>query len=433
MTGPTRRIGCIADDYTGACDVASSLAGAGLRVVQVMGEPAEDDEPWGAEVDAIVVALKTRTVEPAVAVEQSLAACRWLRGRGVTQLYFKVCSTFDSTPRGNIGPVLQALLTALQASACVVAPAFPANGRTVYQGHLFVGSALLSDSPMSQHPLTPMRDANLLRVLRAQWPGPQHEPLVGLLPSTEVRRGPAAIASHLQRLVDQGARAVIADALDDPDLLALGRSLVDAPVVCGSAGLAGGLGAAWGRGGGAGQALPPPQGSCAIVAGSCSAATQAQVAHFVDQGGAAWAVDPMALAAGEDVAGQALRWAGPRLASGPVLVFATAAPDRVQAVQQRLGPARAGELVEAALAAIARGLVQAGVGRLIVAGGETSGACVQALGIRRLQVGPPIDPGVPWCHARTDLGALHIALKSGNFGGVDFFSRAFQLLADERR
>ncbi len=422
----TIKLGCIADDFTGATDLANNLVRAGMRVVQTIGVPGAPDMP-APEVDAVVVALKSRTAPVAEAVAHSVAAARWLRAQGAGQIYFKVCSTFDSTPQGNIGPVAQALLAAAQADFALVTPAFPENGRTVFKGHLFVGDVLLSDSPMRQHPLTPMTDANLVRVMQAQLRGAS----AGLIDHRVVAQGVAAVRDRITALRQQGVAFGIADAVNDADLRVLAAASQDLAVVVAGSGLAIGIPALHGLQPSAQAAqLPPAVGSQAIVSGSCSAATQAQVADFITRGGASFAVDPLHIAAGQDVAAAALAWAAPRLASGPVLVYATAAPDAVRAVQAQLGAERAGALVEATLARVAQGLVQAGVGQLLVAGGETSGACVQALGIKQLRIGPQIDPGVPWCHAGATALArpLHLALKSGNFGSVDFFTRAFALL-----
>ena len=454
-------LGCIADDFTGATDLANNLVRAGMRVVQTIGVPATPVEAAGlGEVDAVVVALKSRTAPVEEAVAQSVAACRWLRAGGAQQIYFKVCSTFDSTPAGNIGPVAQALMAHLGAEAAaaststgagarpvtkpsagpepwvtdfaIVTPAFPENGRTVFKGHLFVGDVLLSDSPMRHHPLTPMTDASLVRVMQAQL---SHGALCGLIEHRTVARGVAAVRERMAALRAEGVGFAIADAVGDADLHVLAQASSHLALVVAGSGLAIGIPALHGlvpRPEAA--ALPKATGTCAVVSGSCSAATNAQVADFIARspGGAdrAFAIDPLRLAAGENVAAQALAWAVPRLADGPVLIYATAAPEAVKAVQAQLGVERAGALVEQALARVAQGLVAAGVGQLLVAGGETSGACVQALGVDTLRIGPQIDPGVPWCHATppTRTQGLHLALKSGNFGGVDFFTRAFEVL-----
>lgn len=452
-------LGCIADDFTGATDLANNLVRAGMRVVQTIGVPATLAEAAGlGNVDAVVVALKSRTAPVEDAVAQSLAACDWLRAGGAQQIYFKVCSTFDSTPAGNIGPVAQALMAQLGAEAAaastspgsgagpgagpqagprltdfaIVTPAFPENGRTVFKGHLFVGDVLLSDSPMRHHPLTPMTDANLVRVMQAQL---SRGARCGLIEHRTVARGAPAVRERIAALRAEGVGFAVADAVSDADLHVQAQASSHLALVVAGSGLAIGIPALHGlvpRPEAA--ALPKATGACAVVSGSCSAATNAQVADFIARapGGAdrAFAVDPLRLAAGEDVAARALAWAVPRLADGPVLVYATAAPEAVKAVQAQLGVERAGALVEQALARVAQGLVAAGVGQLLVAGGETSGACVQALGVDTLRIGPQIDPGVPWCHATppTRTQGLHLALKSGNFGGTDFFTRAFEVL-----
>ena len=434
-------LGCIADDFTGATDLANNLVRAGMRTVQTIGVPEGDAAAVAlAGVDAVVVALKSRTAPVDEAVTQSRAACRWLRAGGARQIYFKVCSTFDSTPRGNIGPVAEALMDALAQDPpagtapgfAIVTPAFPENGRTVYKGHLFVGDVLLSDSPMRHHPLTPMTDANLVRVTQAQLAHSR----CGLIEHRTVARGAPAVRERIAALRAEGVAYAVADAVGDADLHVLAQASRDLALVVAGSGLAIGIPALHGLAPSAQAAqLPAAAGSRAVVSGSCSAATNAQVAAFIahPDGGPdrAFAVDPLRLAAGEDQAAQALAWARPRLGARPVLVYATAAPEAVKAAQAQLGAERAGALVEQALARVAAGLVEAGVGQLLVAGGETSGACVQALGVRTLRIGPQIDPGVPWCHATPPArpAGLHLALKSGNFGGVDFFTRAFSGLA----
>jgi uncharacterized protein YgbK (DUF1537 family) len=419
-------LGCIADDFTGGTDLANNLVRAGMRTVQTIGVP----DGGVDDCDAVVVALKSRTAPVEQAVAQSVAAARWLRAQGARQIYFKVCSTFDSTAHGNIGPVTEALIDETGADFVVVTPAFPENGRTVFKGHLFVGDLLLSDSPMRHHPLTPMTDANLVRVLQAQL-APARGRRVGLIDRSCVAQGAAAIVRRMQDLRQAGVSLAVVDALDDQDLHTLARAAAGLPLVVAGSGLAIGIPVLHGlRSDPRSARLPPAGGARAIVSGSCSAASCAQVASFIAAGGESHALDPLQLAAGRDGVAEALAWAAPRLAAEPVLVYATAAPEAVRAAQEQLGAAHAGELVEDALARIAVGLVQAGVGQLVVAGGETSGACVQALCIRQLRIGPQIDPGVPWCHAATAQRreGLHLALKSGNFGGVDFFHRAFQLL-----
>ena len=421
------RLGCIADDFTGATDLANNLVRAGMRVVQTIGVPKRAPDP---DLDAVVVALKTRTIPSEEAVTQSLAALGWLHAHGATQIYFKYCSTFDSTPQGNIGPVTEALMDALfgvpGAGFTIATPAFPDNGRTVFLGHLFVGDVLLNESGMQHHPLTPMTDANLVRVMQAQC-----RRKVGLVDYRVVGKGPQAIRATLDTLRSHGVGIAIVDAISNDDLVRLGPALKDMPLVTAASGVAIALPANFGIAPtNAASRLPNAGGTRAVIAGSCSSATRRQVQRFIDAGGAAFAVDAMQIASG-DVTHRALAWCAPRLAEGPVLVYSTADPDTVKAVQQRLGADAAGGLVERTLAAVARGLVELGVRQLVVAGGETSGACVQALDVSQMKIGPQIDPGVPWCYARSDGDppiALHLALKSGNFGADDFFAKAFAML-----
>lgn len=420
-------LGCIADDFTGATDLANNLVRAGMRVVQTIGVP---DAPLAADVDAVVVALKSRTIPAAEAVAQSLAALAWLRAGGARQIYFKYCSTFDSTAAGNIGPVTEALMQALATDFTIATPAFPDNGRTVFKGHLFVGDVLLNESGMQNHPLTPMTDANLVRVLQAQC-----RRQVGLIDYRVVAQGAAAVRERIAALRAQGVGIAVVDAVSNDDLLRLGPALQDMRLVTAGSGVAIGLPANFGIAPSSqASALPPARGLQALVSGSCSLATNRQVAAFIAAGRPALALDPLQIAAGDDVAAQALAWAGPLLAQGqgPVLVYSTADSGAVKSVQGRLGVEEAGAMVERTLAAIARGLVALGVRQLLVAGGETSGACVQALGVTQMQIGPQIDPGVPWCYASglADGGeGLHLALKSGNFGTDDFFTKAFTVLA----
>jgi uncharacterized protein YgbK (DUF1537 family) len=416
-------LGAIADDFTGATDLANTLVRQGMRTVQLIGVPtgaALDD------VDAVVVALKSRTIPAADAVAQSLTALRWLRAAGTRQIFFKYCSTFDSTDRGNIGPVADALIDALSADLTVFCPAFPENGRTIYRGYLFVGGVLLSESGMRDHPLTPMQDANLQRVLGRQTPHP-----VGLVPLDVVMRGESAIRNEFARLRRDGCRHAIVDAVTDAHLATLGAALADFALVTGGSGIASGLPDNFRRAGllkmrNDADRLPAVSGGAAVISGSCSTATLAQVSAMRSHH-SVFDVDPLAIADGQPVVAYALDWASRRLDKKPLLISASASPERVRSVQERLGRERASSIVETALAEIARGLIERGVRRLIVAGGETSGAIVQALGIRGLRIGPQIDPGVPWTTS-LDEPLLALALKSGNFGSEDFFMRAFACL-----
>jgi uncharacterized protein YgbK (DUF1537 family) len=422
-------LGCIADDFTGATDLANNLVRSGMRVVQAMGVP---DQPLEADADAVVVALKSRTLPVDEAIAQSLDALRWLQAQGAQQIYFKYCSTFDSTVQGNIGPVAEALMAALGTDFTIATPAFPDNHRTVFKGHLFVGDVLLNESGMQNHPLTPMTDANLVRVLQGQCTGK-----VGLIDYKVVAQGEAAIRERIVHLRTEGVRLAVVDAVSNDDLMRLGPALKGMPLVTAGSGVAIGLPGNFGIAPSiTASALPAPTGLQAVVSGSCSLATNRQVQAFIQSGRPALDIDPLqiaaAQAAGGDMVADALAWAAPLLAAGPVLIYSSADAQSVKSVQGQLGVEAAGALVEHTLAAIARGLVGLGVRQLVVAGGETSGACVQALNISQMKIGPQIDPGVPWCHAQSDaapVGGLHLTLKSGNFGTDDFFSKAFTRLA----
>jgi uncharacterized protein YgbK (DUF1537 family) len=416
-------LGCIADDSTGATDLSGTLVKHGMRTVQMLGVP-EADPPQSA--DALVIALKTRTIPAAEAADRSLAALRWLRAAGCRRFFFKYCSTFDSTDRGNIGPVTEALMDALETDFTVACPAFPANGRAVFRGYLFVGDVLLHESGMRHHPLTPMRDSNLVRVLQRQCN--RH---VGLIGFESVRGGAEAIRRYFAESSSNGVQIAIVDAASDSDLMAIGHACRDLPLITGGSGLAMGLPAnfreqGWIAGDCDAACLPQIEGFEAVVSGSCSPATQRQVAHMRDRA-ASFQIDPLAVASGADVAGAAVDWASMRLRDGPLLIYATADPAAVRKAQEKLGIQEAGELVERTLGVISCRLVDAGVRRLIVAGGETAGAVLQRLRIRALRIGAEIDPGVPWT---VSLGErpLALALKSGNFGTDDFFLKAWSRL-----
>lgn len=415
-------LGCIADDFTGATDLANTLTRQGMSTVVLLDVPrAALNVP---ETDAVVIALKSRSNPAADAVRMSLAALDWLKRAGARQFFFKYCSTFDSTDAGNIGPVADALLEALRESFTVACPAYPTNGRTVYQGHLFVGAQLLSESSMRHHPLTPMTDPLLTRVLERQTEG-----RVGLVAFDVVDRGEAAILDGLQALRMQEYRYAVVDALDDDHLVEIGRACRDLKLLTGGSGLALGLPENFRRRGllhrSAAAIVQRVEGPAAVLAGSCSAATLRQVDAMKGLC-EAHAIDPLRAATSEEAAGEAVAWARGRLGDKPLLVYSTADPASVGAVQAKLGRAEAGAWVERTLAEIAKQLVGLGVRRLVVAGGETSGAVVSALGIEGLRIGPEIDPGVPWT---TSLSTppLALALKSGNFGSDEFFLKAFDV------
>jgi uncharacterized protein YgbK (DUF1537 family) len=418
-------LGCVADDFTGATDLASMLVRQGMQTVQLIGVPHVDEIIPGA--DAIVVALKSRTAPVQEAVRESLAALTWLRAAGCRQFFFKYCSTFDSTDDGNIGPVADAFVRALDCGFALACPAFPANARSVYQGHLFVGSALLNESGMENHPLTPMRDANLVRVL-----GRQTDGTVGLLPFATVQAGVSAIRAAVTGLRDRGYRYAIADAVRDEDLFALGEAASGHALITGGSGMAIGLPENFRRAGVLPEridpgALPPAHGAALILAGSCSRATLFQVATARDRI-PTLELDPLQTPDAASLAQRAIDWAATRLGDTPIVIAASAPPDRVAVLQARLGREEAGALIERALADIADALIGKGVRRLVVAGGETSGAVVQRLGVHALRIGGEIDPGVPWTFAEGAGPPLHLALKSGNFGARDFFTKAFDVL-----
>jgi 3-dehydrotetronate 4-kinase len=415
-------LGCVADDFTGATDLANTLVKAHMRTVQLLGVPRPGLKVPAA--DCIIVALKSRSNPANEAVTMSLAALDWLRQQGAKQFYFKYCSTFDSTNRGNIGPVADALLDAIGADFTVFNPAFPTNKRTVYKGYLFVGDELLSESGMRHHPLTPMADPSLVRVLQLQT---GHK--VGLVQYAAIVNGVEAIRDAFEKLRKQGVRHAILDSITDDHLVTLGEACADLKLVTGGSGMAMGLPANFVRKGlmksGQHSQLPNVTGPTAVLAGSCSVATQGQVA-LMKQDHEFFELDPMAIASGRDLAQEALNWSASRLSGKPVLIYSTATPEQVKAVQDRLGREHAGALVEETLGKIARGLVAGGVRRLVVAGGETSGAVVGALGVEGLAIGPEIDPGVPWTFSIGEP-PLALALKSGNFGTPDFFTKAFKL------
>jgi len=419
-------LGCVADDLTGATDLALMLTREGLRTVQVNDLPPADLDL--ADIDCVVVALKSRMLPAAEAVALSVEAARRLRALGARRLMFKYCSTFDSTDAGNIGPVGEALLDFAGGDATIFCPAFPRAGRSIYSGYLFVNGVPLNESPMKDHPLTPMRDANLCRVLQRQT-----GLTVGLVGFADVEAGAAAIGAAIARETAAGRRALVVDALTDGHLRAIGAAVADMALITGGSGIVMGLPAAYvERGLLAGLTAPPqtiaaPPGRSVVLAGSCSAATRGQVAHAIAAGMPAFRVEPMALAEGRLDASAVLGWLDTVGPDGPVLVYSSAEPDAVRAVQEKLGSEAAGHMVEALLAAVAAALPARGFTRFIVAGGETSGAVVAALDARALMIGPEIDPGVPWT-LTLSAPRVALALKSGNFGGPDFFLKAWEKL-----
>lgn len=422
MTSPLL-LGCIGDDFTGSTDLANTLVRNGMRTVQLLGVP--DDNAQVPDVDAIVIALKSRTAPVQDAIAESLAARRWLQRRGAKQLFFKYCSTFDSTDQGNIGPVADALLEGV-GNFSVACPAFPENKRTIYKGHLFVGDVLLSDSPMRHHPLTPMTDASLVRVLGRQTSGK-----VGLVELNTVKQGVSAIRAAVEKLVRDGYRYAILDATEDAHLFNLGEACQNLALITGGSGMALGLAENFRRAGllaanAKADTLPEVGGLAAVIAGSCSVATLGQIA-FMQRTHPSFKLDPLKLAAGEDQVSAALDLAKAKLTQGPILIYASASPEEVKQAQLALGKEVVSDVIETAQGKIAQGLVALGVRKIVIAGGETSGAVVSALKVKALQIGPQIDPGVPWTVSMGET-KMALALKSGNFGSEDFFLKALKCI-----
>lgn len=410
-------LGCIADDFTGAGDIANTLAKEGMRTRLFIGTDAVD----GADCDAGVVALKTRSAAPREAVAQSLAALERLQRAGCRQIVFKYCSTFDSTPAGNIGPVAEALAQALDARGVIVCPAFPVAGRTVYLGHLFVGDVLLSQSGMERHPLTPMTDPDIRR-----WLGLQTRGAVGHVDLAVVRRGAAAIEAAL---ADADRTLVVVDAVDETDPREIGRAARSHRLVTGGSAIALGLPANFREAGlladHASLFVARP-GPAILLSGSCSNATRAQV-DLYRRGAPSYEIDVARLMADAPMLDEIDAFLRAHRDAAP-LVFSSADPGVVAAIQKRHGQARAAQAVETLFGRIAGRAVAAGVTRIVVAGGETSGAVVGALDVSALDIGPEIDAGVPALGADIGGGAIAMALKSGNFGAPDFMARALDVL-----
>ncbi|ALM51980.1 3-oxo-tetronate kinase [Halomonas huangheensis] len=412
-------LGCIADDFTGGTDLASTLVKGGMRTIQCLGVPSTP-----VDADAIVVALKTRTCSQALAIEESLKALEFLRDAGCEQFFFKYCSTFDSTDAGNIGPVADALMDELDTRFTIVCPAFPGNQRTVFKGHLFVGDSLLSDSSMRDHPLTPMRDANLVRVLERQT-----DRGVYLCSHEMVDKGASRLKDLFSSLSQDADGYAVVDAITDKQLYIIGDAAADLKLITGASGVAQGLPLNFVKRG----KLETPeessrislsQGNALVLAGSCSAMTNKQVAHWL-RSKPGYRLDPLALAKSDAQIKDAIAWAIDKLSTQSALVYASADPESVTEAQRILGKEVAGEIVESALARIAEAVKAHGIDKYVIAGGETSGAVLQALGVEALRIGPEIATGVPWTVSTTGP-QLSLALKSGNFGDEDFFTTAIE-------
>lgn len=413
-------LGCIGDDFTGSSDLANTLAKEGMRVVQYTGIP---DAPAADDVEAGVIALKSRSIDPTDAVAQSLAALQWLKAQGCEQFFFKYCSTFDSTADGNIGPVAEALAEELGASKVIVCPAFPGTGRSVYQGHLFVNDVLLNESGMQNHPLTPMSDPDIRRWLR-----PQTNLSVGHVNARDVLRGSNTISEALEREHKAGNRLIVVDALQDDDLREIGTAADGLPLITGGSGIALGLPGNFrrhGKIGTSGNEWQGQTGKAAILSGSCSIATRGQIKQHLENNPA------MEITAGDIINAKlspsdAVEWVMKQ--DGVPLVYSSADPEVVKQVQTEFGKEKSAHAIESFFASTARLLADAGIERLIAAGGETSGAVVEGLAVEKLVIGPEIDPGVPALRAGDKLV---IALKSGNFGAPDFFAKAVNIMGQE--
>lgn len=418
-------LGCIADDFTGATDLAGLLARSGVKVSLRIGVP---ETPPADAATFEVIALKIRTTPADAAVAQARAALGWLISAGAERFFWKYCSTFDSTPEGNIGPVSEALMDDLGATQTIYCPAFPENGRAIFMGNLFVGREPLAESPMKDHPLTPMRDSNLMRLL-----APQVKGRVGLVDRLTVARGAGALRTALADLESHGVAHVVVDAVADADLTVIAEACSDMKLMTGGSAVAMPLPALYAARGaiaaGAPRAeTPATEPDSVVLSGSCSAMTNAQVAAYLASGAPGFRLDPVALA--KTGTGPARDWLTAQDLTRAPLIYATAEPDAVRVAQDRLGRDKAGAIVEAALAELAVAARDQGARRFVVAGGETAGAVTQALGVTRLDIGAEIAPGVPWCFARSGGAGIAITLKSGNFGAESFFTDAFDKLEE---
>ena len=411
-------LGCIGDDFTGSSDLANTLTKQGMRTTQYTGVPIGDA---ATNVEAGVIALKSRSNAVDDAVRQSLAALAWLQKQGCRQFFFKYCSTFDSTPDGNIGPVADALINALDADRVIVCPAFPGTGRSVYQGHLFVEDVLLNESGMQNHPLTPMIDADIRR-----WLGRQSSLGVGHVAAQDVFKGSQTIKIRLDEEHRLGHSLIVVDAIRDEDLMAIGAAADDLLLITGGSGIAMGLPAnfraqglladtsiSW-----AGEAGP-----CVALSGSCSRTTRKQVEIHAKEN-PAFEIVAADILSNKISADYLVDWAMQQ--SGIPLVYSSADPETVAVVQKLFGRDTAARSLEEFFAEVSRQLVAAGVKRLLIAGGETSGAVVEGLNLDLLEIGPEIDPGIPALRVGPELV---MALKSGNFGTDDYFAKAAKILA----
>ncbi len=417
-------LGCIADDFTGATDIASFLVASGMRTVQLIDTPTDMRE--FENIDAVVIALKSRTQETSQAVKDSVNALQWLQKQGCEQFYFKYCSTFDSTEEGNIGPVADALLNALDESFTIVCPSLPVNGRTVYKGYLFVNDVLLNESGMENHPLTPMKDANIVRVLASQT-----DSAVSLVDIHQVTKGANTLREALKVAAEKTNYAVI-DTLTNDDLITIGHACADLKLLTGGSGLALGLADNFEAKGLFTKQinsakLEKVSGDVVVLSGSCSQVTQKQVTVF-QENHLSLKLDPIAIAQGEQTTEEVIAWYVSNREKSPLLIYATDSPESVKHFQQTLGEVKAGEIIEEMMAKIVEKLRNLGVNKFVVAGGETSGSVVKSLNVMSLKVGPTIAPGVPVMQSLDGVTCL-VALKSGNFGDQDFFIKSVKMIS----
>ncbi len=429
------KIGVIADDFTGATDIASFMVQGGLATVQVVGIPSGAEDKWAqlAEVqtaDCVVVSLKSRSCRAQEAVNLSLAAQKWLDKLGAEYIYFKYCSTFDSTADGNIGPVLEALCQVMGESQTVLCPALPVNQRNVYKGYLFVGSCLLHESHMAHHPLNPMVSSKLENLLEPQL---KHKNSCGLLEWETLQRGSEAVQARLQEL--EKMRYVICDSICDRDLEQLAAVLLPRMrLFSGGSGLGWALAQHLVRSQAVSknkleQNVVPSRTVSVVLSGSCSKATLEQIDEYKKLA-PAFFVDVLTCAKNvQSYVAKVIDWFN-RQSMSPYapMLYASAESTKVQEIQSIIGKQKASKVVEDFFAALAINLKQMNVQNFIIAGGEISGAVVQALQIRYFAIGHTIAPGVPWLKS-LDSGAF-LALKSGNFGDKDFFRVAQETMKE---
>lgn len=412
-------LGVIADDFTGASDIASFLVENGLSTVQMNGVP---KTLLNSSVGAVVISLKSRSNPVNEAIEQSLSALQWLKENGCTKFYFKYCSTFDSTYRGNIGPVTDALLDALNENFTVVTPALPVNGRTIFNGYLFVGNVLLSESGMRNHPITPMKDSNIVRLMDSQSKGK-----TGLVPYSEVIQGAERVKARFAELRSQGYRYAVVDAIDNSQLAILAEAIADLKLVTGGSGLGAYMAARLSSNEKGIKPFVPQKDKAVVLSGSCSVMTNKQVNAYKAKASHIY-LDVEKILSQEDyideLYNETIKHLNEPLAP---IVYATVPPEKLHDIQEKFGGQRTSHAIENAFAQLAIRLKnEAGVVNFITAGGETSSIIVQKLGFTGFHIGKQIAPGVPWLKALDEN--ISLALKSGNFGKEDFFEFAQGML-----